>query len=291
MSGFRLVAVLHLPPLPGAANYTGQPVRAMAEAAAEDARLLHAAGFSDVMIQDASDVPQPVTIDSPTTAAMTAIGLEVRRATDASLGVVAGHNDGPASVAIAHAIGAQFVRIKVLTGVSIGPTGWIEGCSLQVARMKRLLGSDVEVWADAHEATSAALTGDLQWAATEAVAFGGADKLIVTRDSGVADALDDIATVRQTAGRDVDVLLGGRVTASTLSAAIQGADGAILGTALKARTGSGSRIDPAAARFMGAQYRAYLSQWNGSAPRPHGTIPVNASPPPATAVHRRAGIG
>jgi membrane complex biogenesis BtpA family protein len=257
MSGFRLVGVLHLPPLPGAVNYTGQPVAEMAEAAAEDARVLAATGFTDVMIQDASDNPQPTLVSSATIAAMASIGAIVRRATDVSLGVVAGHNDGAASVAIAHAVGAGFVRVKVLTGVSAGPDGWIEGCSMQVAQMKRLLGSSVEVWADAHEATSRALTGDVRWAAAEALSFGGADKLIVTRDSGVADAVDDIAAVKDAVGRDVDVLIGGRVTGSTLDLALRGSDGAILGSVLKTGSGYDARIDEAVAKSLGGAYLSF----------------------------------
>ncbi len=257
MSDFRLVGVIHLPPLPGAVNYRGDSVGAMAEAAAEDARILARAGFTDVMIQDASDEPQPVTVGSPAVAALSAIGAVVRGATDVSLGVVIGHNDGASSVAIAHAIEAQFVRVKVLTGVSTGPTGWIEGCSMQVGMMKRLLGSSVEVWADAHEATSRAVTGDVRWAAAEASSFGGADKLIVTRDSGVADAIDDIASVKAALGRDIDVLIGGRVNTVTLEAAMRGSDGAILGSALKDGSSYDARIDRVAAERFGADYRRF----------------------------------
>lgn len=259
MSTFRLVGVLHLPPLPGAVNYSGQPVREIALIAAEDARVLASAGFTDVMIQDASDNPQPTLVGPATVASLAAIGAVVREATDVSLGVVVGHNDGASSVAIAHAIGAQFVRVKVLTGVSTGPAGFIEGCSMQVAHMKRLLGSDVEVWADAHEATSRAITGGVSWAAAEAASFGGADKLIVTRDSGVADAISDIAAVKEAIGHDIDVLIGGRVSGATLNAAMRGADGAILGSALKDGTSYAARIDPIVAGRFGSELLAFRS--------------------------------
>ncbi len=258
MSGFRLVGVLHLPPLPGAANYSGASVREMAEAAAADATVLEAAGFSDVMVQDASDNPQPTTVGAATVAALAVVGAAVRAATDMGLGVIAGHNDGAASVAVAHAVGAQFVRVKVLTGVSAGPTGFIEGCSVDVAQMKRLLGSNVEVWADAHEATSAALLGDTAWAAAQALAFGGADKLIVTRDSGVEDALEDIARVKSEVGEGIDVLVGGRVTGDTLPAVMRGADGVILGSVLKTSGGHAARIDPVKAQHLGSQHSASL---------------------------------
>jgi membrane complex biogenesis BtpA family protein len=259
MIPFRLVGVLHLPPLPGAANYDGSSIRAMADAAAEDVRILEAAGFSDVMVQDAGDRPQPTTVGAPTVAALSVIGAAVRAATNLKLGVIVGHNHGAASVAVAHAIDADFVRVKVLTGVSVGPVGFIEGCCVEVAQMKRLLGSEVEVWADAHEATSLELVGDMRTAAHQALVFGAADKLIVTRDSGVDDALSDLAQVKEAVGSGVEVLIGGRVSHDTLSDVMKGADGAILGSVLKRRSGLRHRVDAVVAHDLGAQYVSFLS--------------------------------
>ncbi|WP_172582874.1 BtpA/SgcQ family protein [Subtercola boreus] len=265
MASFRLVAVLHLPPLPGAANYAGASVREAAERAAADARVLARCGFTDMMIQDASDNPQADRVGAATVAAMSVIGSAVRQAVSIPIGVVVGHNDGPSAVAIAHAIDAQFVRVKVLTGVSAGPTGFIEGCSLDVALMKRMLGSSVEVWADAHEATSLALAGTTDWAAAEARSFGAADRVIVTRDSGVADALDDIARLRDRFGDErLDLIVGGRVTGATLVAAMDGSDGAILGSVLKTGSGHDARIDPVAAEALGGTYLRHAASDRGT---------------------------
>lgn len=253
MNAFRLVGVLHLPPLPGAANYAGVSVAEIARNAAEDAVVLEQAGFTDVMVQDASDEPQPAVVGPATVASLAVVGAAVRAATTIGLGVVVGHNDGASAVAIAHAIGASFVRVKVLTGVSVGPTGYLEGCSLEVAQMKRLLGSDVEVWADLHEATSLALAGDLAWAAAQALDFGGADAVVVTRDSGVDDAVADIASLRASGvvPDDVPAIIGGRVTERSIDTALAGADGAILGSVLKDGRGHDARIDPTVATALG----------------------------------------
>ncbi|MEV7934270.1 BtpA/SgcQ family protein [Curtobacterium sp. NPDC089185] len=246
---FRLVGVLHLPPLPGAVNYTGTPVALIADRAAADAVALRDAGFTHVMVQDASDMPQAVTVAAPTVAALAVVGAAVTRAVDLPVGVVVGHNDGPSAVAIAHAIGATFVRVKVLTGVSVGPTGWIQGCAHEVAAMQRLLGSDIEVWADVHEATSLALASTPAWAAAEARAFGRADVLVVTRDSGVPDALASIADLRGSLP-DVPFVVGGRVSLATIDETVAAADGAILGSAIKVSSAPDARVDPAvAARF------------------------------------------
>lgn len=240
MSDFALIGVLHLPPLPGSPNYGGRTVRDMAEEAAADAVVLEQAGFTHVIVQDANDRPQRTFLSLPGVAAMSSIGATVRAATSIPLGVVAGHNDGASAVAVAHAIGARFVRVKVLTGVSVGPAGFIEGCGVATAEMKRLLGSEIEVWADVHEATSVPLTGTRLWAATEAVKFGAADALVVTSDGGVHEAVEWIAELRAGLPSAIPMIIGGRVTAATMPRAVSGADGAIIGNAVK----DGDRISP-----------------------------------------------
>jgi len=250
-STFRLTGVLHLPPLPGAVNYAGAAVREIARHAAVDALALQHAGFTHVMVQDASDLPQAVTVEAPTVAALAVVGAAVAEAVEIGVGVVVGHNDGPAAVAIAHAVGARFVRVKVLTGVSVGPTGWIEGCAHAVAATKRLLGSDVEVWADVHEATSLALASTPAWAAQEARGFGRADVLVVTRDSGVPDALATIADLRAVVP-GVPLVVGGRASLDTIAATVAGADGVVIGSALKRSSAPDAHVDPEVAARFGA---------------------------------------
>lgn len=243
MTGFRLIGVLHLPPLPGAVNYTGQSVAEIAEIAAQDAVELQRAGFTDVMVQDANDKPQRTRVDAPTVAAMSSIGFAVASRTDIALGVVAGHNDGPSAVAIAHAIGARFVRVKVLTGISVGPQGFIEGCAVETHEMKKRLGSDIEIWADVHEATSRPVTGSRVWAATEALKFGAANRLVVTSDGGVQETVDWIAELRSSVPISVPYIIGGRVTAASMPLALGGSDGAIIGNAVKSGNGYNARVD------------------------------------------------
>jgi hypothetical protein len=99
--------------------------------------------FTHVMNQDGNDFPQPTKVNIGTIASLSAIGIKVREAIDIPLGVIVGHNDGPASVAISKAISADFIRVKVLVGAASGPNGWIEGCSVEVGLMKWLLNSNI----------------------------------------------------------------------------------------------------------------------------------------------------
>jgi uncharacterized protein len=57
-------------------------------------------------------------------------------------------NDGTSAMAIAACVGAQFIRVNVLTGVMATDQGLIEGQAHQLLRYRRELGSDVQILAD-----------------------------------------------------------------------------------------------------------------------------------------------
>jgi uncharacterized protein len=251
---FRLVGMLHLPPLPGIPNYRGTPLAKIVEQAVADADTLTAAGFTHLLLQNASDVPAQTTVAPSTLAIMTRIAVEVAAASPLPLGINVAHNDGPGALAVAYAVEAAFIRVKVLTGAAVGPDGVMAGCGLATAELRARLDADVAVWADVNEATSRPLAPGVDdvWAAVEAVKFGGADALVVTKDSGVSEALAAIADIRS-ALPSVPLLVGGRVTPATIDATRARADGAIVGSALKPDPDPFSRVDAVRARaFVGS---------------------------------------
>lgn len=251
MSVFKLVGVIHLPPLPGAVNFQNLDIREIAKIAANDAANLVKAGFTHVMIQDGNDFPQPTSAHIATIASLSAVGLAVREAIEVPLGVIAGHNDGAASVAIGKAIGADFIRVKVLTGVASGPNGWIQGCAHEVGAMKRLLESDIEVWADANEVTSKPLVADKTWAARESLNFGCADKIIITNDLGAEFALQEIENIESSIASKIDFIVGGRVTLAKMPMVLKGSSGAIIGSAINVSGLSETFVDIKSAEAFG----------------------------------------
>ncbi|MFJ1597826.1 BtpA/SgcQ family protein [Streptomyces sp. NPDC088261] len=250
---FRLVGMVHLPPLPGIPNYRGTPLSEIIDQAVADAVTLTDAGFTHLMIQNACDVPAQTTVAPSTIAIMTRVATEVSAASPLPLGVNVAHNDGPGALAVAYAVGAPFIRVKLLTGAAVGPDGIMAGCGLATAELRARLGADVRIWADVNEATSLPLArgADDVWAAVEAVKFGAADVLVVTKDSGVADALDAIARIRE-ALPDTPLVVGGRVGPASIAATRAGADGAIIGGALKKDGGHFTRVDATLARGFAA---------------------------------------
>jgi membrane complex biogenesis BtpA family protein len=246
-----LVAMIHLPPLPGSANYDGRPVREMARVAADEARLLEAAGFDGVMIQNTHDRPARVTVPAGTTAAIAAVTTSVRDAVSFDVGVNVHKNDAEAALAVAAACGASFVRIKVLVGAVVGPEGIIQGAAERALDVRRSFAPQIEIWADLYELTSWPLapTG-LANLADLATRFGGAERLIVT-DPTVEDSRSAVVTVR--AASPAPVIIGGRTNADNIAAAMDTADGVIVGTCLRHSARTDQPLDPSAVHeFMRA---------------------------------------
>lgn len=246
-----LVAMIHLPPLPGAANYAGRPVAQIADEAAEEAVHLAAAGFDGVMIQNTHDRPSRIHVPTGTVAAMAAIASRITSRTEIRLGINVHKNDAEAALAIATASGASFVRIKVLVGAVIGVEGLIQGAAEQALTVQREYASEVEIWADLYELTSWTMAEtSLENLADLATRFGKADRLIVT-DPTVEASASAVERVRR--ATPLPVLIGGRTSAANIKDALANSDGVIVGTCLRRGARTDAPLDPEAVReFMAA---------------------------------------
>lgn len=246
-----VVGMVHLPPLPGAANYDGGPVADLCARAVREAQVLEAAGFGWLLLQNTHDAPTRETIPAAGLAAMASIGRAVRDEFPGHLGVNVHKNDGPGALAVAHAIGASFVRVKVLVGLWVGPEGLLAGNAAAVADLRRHLGADIEIWADLGELTSlptAPIGRDVlaDWAER----FGGADRLIVTENSIEASVA---AVLEARSGSRLPVLIGGRTSADNVEQALANSDGVIVGSCLRTGGSTEGDLDPAQAeRYMRA---------------------------------------
>lgn len=249
-----LVAMIHLPPLPGAANYDGRPVRDLARDAADEATLLAEAGFDGVMIQNTHDRPSRVKVPTGTVAAMAAIASRIADRTEVRLGINVHKNDAEGALAIAASSGATFVRIKVLVGAVVGVEGLIEGSAQTTLAIQREYARDVEIWADLYELTSWPFAStSLENLADLTTRFGCADRLIVTDPTVEASR---IAVERVSTTTTLPVLIGGRTSAATIQEALSGSDGVIVGTCLRYSARTDEPLDPkAVATFMAAARR------------------------------------
>jgi membrane complex biogenesis BtpA family protein len=229
-----LIGVIHVAALPGTPE-NRQPVAAIAEAAAGEARIYAAAGFHGLIIENTHDRPYLNGSAGPEiVAAMTAIGIEVRRAAALPLGVqiLAGANC--AALAVAHACRASFIRVEGFVFAHIADEGLIESTAGELLRYRRAMGADsVRVFADIKKKHSAhAITADVDLAETaKAAEFFQADGVIV---SGAATGRPtdpaDVRAARNAVG--IPVLVGSGVTPENM-ANFAGADALIVGSSVK----------------------------------------------------------
>ncbi len=233
-----LVGMLHLLPMPGAPRYRAdQGVEAAYEQALREARLLTAAGFDGLMIENGWDIPfvPPEEIGHETTAAMAVILRRLRDEVRVPIGVNCLANAVGASIAIAAAAGGAFVRANQWANAYIANEGFLNGKAGVVSRYRHAIGADeVRVWADVLvKLGSHAITADRSL--TEQVRdleWFDADAIIVTgRRLADPPVATDVSEVRSATG--LAVIVGSGVTADNVGQLLAVADAAIVGSALK----------------------------------------------------------
>jgi uncharacterized protein len=233
-----LVGMIHLPPLPGSSTYMGQPFEQIVEQAARDARSLRDAGFQAGIIQNTHDLPFTASAPLETIAFLAAVGWEIRRALDWPLGVNILKNDAPGALAVAAAVGAAFVRLKVYVGAMLGAEGVLVPSAPEALRTRQRLGSATEIWADLFDRTSVPLVPQpLEQLAEWATKFGGASAVIVTGDTWPATV--KMAEAVQSSLPGTPVAIGGGVTLANVREAFECADILIVGSALEERPFTG----------------------------------------------------
>jgi membrane complex biogenesis BtpA family protein len=230
-----LIAVLHLPALPGAPQ-SRLPVAQIAEQAAADAELVQEAGFTALMLENFHDTPfRKERADAETVAAMAVVGAAVRAACRLPLGFNVLRNDPFAALALAHATGGSFVRVNVLSGASVTDQGLIEGCADELLRRRAALRAEsIAILADVDVKHAFALDRrPLDQRARELGPRCGADAVLVTgAATGLPPDPEELSAV-VTAVAPTPVLAASGTTPQNLSALFERCAGAIVGTSLK----------------------------------------------------------
>ena len=213
-----------------------------------DAEALVEGGVDAMMLENFGDVPfYPGRVPAETVAAMTAVAAEVRRRFEKTpLGINVLRNDGCSAMAIAAAVGANFVRVNILSGARVTDQGVIQGIAHDLLRDRRRLGAEtVKILADVDVKHSAALAPiGLEAEVEDTLRRGLADALIVSgTGTGKPTDAGQVKRVREAVGAAAGVLVGSGVTAATVRGFLPHADGFIVGTALKRNGDPGAKVE------------------------------------------------
>lgn len=250
--GPHVVGMVQLRALPGSARYAGEPLSSVVASAVAEAEVLRDAGFTGVQVQNMGDMPSSRRAGPETVAFMTLACVEVRRVCPGMQLSVIVNWDVEASLAVAEACGADFVRAEhTWVGATVNTWGITSASCYEALRFRQLLRSSMPVYADVREPHAVPLVEQpVERTAIAAVHEAGAEGLFVT-GSSLEESLAWIDRVRA-AVPGVPVWLGGGATAGALSEVLPKVDGMVVAASIK----GGDRrdgIDPVlASQFVDA---------------------------------------
>ncbi len=163
-----LIGMLHVGALPGTPAACDALDRIVDRVMAE-ARVYRDAGFTALLVENLHDRPYlKGSVGPEITAAMTAVGREVKRGVALPLGVQVLAGANREALAVALACGADFVRVEGYVFAHVADEGVIESSAAELLRYRRAIGAEhVLVFADVKKKHSAhALTADVSIAET-----------------------------------------------------------------------------------------------------------------------------
>lgn len=228
-----IVAALHLPDLSVRRDAS---MAFLEDYVLANTKVFLDAGIHRIMLQDQTRQKGPATAE--TIAVTAALGRAMKRENPSlSLGIIVQAHDAVAPLAIAHASGADFVRLKIFVGAAMTLEGTREPLAVEARTYRhQIRRDDIAILADVFDRTCVPLIAVSPEEAAKGAVKLGADGLVVTG----ATFAESLARIRaaKAAGIARPILLGGSVTSENIAETLAVADGAIVSTDLM-RKGAG----------------------------------------------------
>ena len=253
-----IIGVVHLLPLPTSPRWGGN-LKTVIDRAEQEAAALAAGGVDALIVENFFDAPfTKDCVDPATISAMSLVVQRVINLVPLPLGINVLRNDACSAMAIATCVGAQFIRVNVLTGVMATDQGLIEGQAHRLLRYRKELGSTVKIFADVLVKHAYPLgTPNLTTAVQETIERGLADGIILSGwTTGDPPNLGDLELAID-AAKGVPVLIGSGANWENIPTLIQAANGVIVSSSLKRHGQIQQPVDPIrVSRFVEAMRRS-----------------------------------
>jgi len=245
-----IIGMVHLPALPGSPLYEGNGIGSIIELAIEEALKLEQGGVNGIEIENYLDASYyPGTVGPELVSAMAIIAHEIRKRVHLPLGICV-LADPIASIAIAHAVKAEFIRATVFTEAVVDVSGLIVGRPHEILRYRKFLDNSVKIFADVQIKHSAPLAPRPIAESAYDAAYFLADAVIISgKHTGFPTPVMDVKTAKEVLP-DVPVLVGSGLNTENINELFMYADGGIVGTFLKYEGRSENRIDPERVRRL-----------------------------------------
>lgn len=256
--GKVLIGMCHVPPLPGAPRFAGK-IDAVRELVLRDAAALAEGGADAIFLENFGDVPFfPDRVPAATVAHLTVLAECVRSRVNLPIGINVLRNDGRSALAIASAVGADFIRVNVLSHARLTDQGVIQSIAHDLLRDRAALGATgVRILADVNVKESVPLSPGLsiEDETDDLLHRGLADGVIVSgANTGSGADVEELQRVRRVA-RDTPVFVGSGVSTANIERFLPLADGFIVGTSLKVDGLTNNPVDSGRVRALAARIR------------------------------------
>jgi uncharacterized protein len=224
------ISMIQTPPLPGSYQHSGQCLDQIIDHVLQEARMLTDCGFEAAILQNMGDMPVRQQVRPETIAYFSIIARELKRSfSNFPLGILINW-DGLASLAVAHAAGADFVRVEhVYTGVEVTSTGLFTAQCVEITEMKKRLQTSIPIFADVYEPHAIPLGAKpIEDAAWEAVYEAFADGLFIS-GKNFTESIELVDRAR-TKVPHTPIFLGGGATEENVSELLKHYDGVCVAT-------------------------------------------------------------
>lgn len=248
MESHTLWGMIHVPALPGSGN-NPQSIDKIINFCLEDAQIFFENGIDHLFIENFGDAPFPKsTVEPQVIVALTSIINHIKAHFPRVLvGVNVLRNDAIAALAIASITQSHAIRVNVLTHARLTDQGIIEGCSYELAKFRRQLQSEVEVWADVEVKHSFPLA-DIPLSDTihDMLERGGANKIIFSGSRTGSEA--DLSVLKNIVEGNIltpeKIVIGSGISEHNISSFMSYARNFIVGSSLKVDNKLSNHIDP-----------------------------------------------
>jgi len=237
-SGKPVIGMVHLKPLPGSPQYDS--IKGMSwiiDCAVSEAMALEKGGISGIQIENQFDRPflKPADIGPETVAAVTAAAAAIKKSVSIPIGINIHLNGVHQALAVAQAVGADWIRAFELANTYISNSGIIEAAGPSALRYRAFLhAQDVMIFGDFHvkHGSHSVIADRTLEEQAEDVAESGAEVLIITgTKTGSAPTKEEIMQIKRKIQQPV--FIGSGFTLDNADALMPILDGAIVGTYLK----------------------------------------------------------
>ncbi len=228
-----IIGMVHCLPLPGTLNY-GVDVELIYERAVADAIALEKGGATALIVENQHDIPTPLKLSPEQFASLAVAAGRVREAVSLPIGIDAAFCDWEASIAIAYAVQADFIRLPVYVDDVMVAAGNVHPCCMQAIRYRNQLHAENILFLCDIQVKHSYMTvpGMTPINSAKMAEENGADAIIVTGSTtGEATPMDLIKSVREIV--KVPLLVGSGFSAKNAAEQLPYIDGAIVGSSLK----------------------------------------------------------